>query len=324
MARAKQPGARGVAARKKSTAALEPQCRLVRFRATDGVELPGLLYEPARPSSRIVIWLHGTGGASIFDASRTNLIAAELLARGVAFLPFNNRGAHVLRRLRRITGNDSESIAGGSAHELIGDCVFDIDGAIRFARERGYSDVTLAGHSTGANKIALYNARKPRNAASRYVLLAGGDDTGLHYAQLGAKRFAAALTKARAMIESGRGDELAPAALSPVPLSWSSLLDMLDPDGDYNVFPFLEAMRGRPASTTAPFRFVKTIRKPTLVVYGENDEYCYGDVTRCVAILEDVLDGRPNFAFAIIPGADHGFSGHEITVAAMLAKFVSA
>ena len=75
--------------------------------------------------------------------------------------------------------------------------VFDIDGALREMRRRGYRDVTLAGHSTGANKIAVYDHHRPRNRVQRYVLLAGGDDTGLIYASLGARRFASALTKAR-------------------------------------------------------------------------------------------------------------------------------
>ena len=78
----------------------EPLCRLVRFDATDGVELPGLLYEPASPTKSAVVWLHGTGGASVFDSKRTNLLAAQFVSRGLAFLPFNNRGAHVLKRLR--------------------------------------------------------------------------------------------------------------------------------------------------------------------------------------------------------------------------------
>src|SRR5204863_5369255 len=51
---------------------LEPLARLVHFDATDGVGLAGLLYEPRRATKRAAIWLHGTGGASIFDAQRTN------------------------------------------------------------------------------------------------------------------------------------------------------------------------------------------------------------------------------------------------------------
>ena len=163
---------------------VEPLARLIHFDATDGVGLAGLLYEPRRATKRAAIWLHGTGGASIFDAQRTNGLARELVARGIAFFPFNNRGAHLVRRLRK----GEKRIGGGMAYEVIRDCVVDIDGAVRELRRRGYRELHIIGHSTGANKIAVYDHLKPRNPIRRYIFLGGGDDTGLLYAQLGPRR----------------------------------------------------------------------------------------------------------------------------------------
>src|SRR3954454_1357462 len=167
--------------RRSSADRVEPACRLVRFEATDGVALAGVLYEPRRASKRVIVWLHGGGGASIFESRRTNLLAATFIERGIAFFPFNNRGSGIVRRAGKNLG--------GSAFERIRDCVADIDGAIRELWRRGYRDITLAGHSTGANKIAVYDHYKPRNRARRYVLLGGGDDTGWLYKELGARRF---------------------------------------------------------------------------------------------------------------------------------------
>jgi pimeloyl-ACP methyl ester carboxylesterase len=276
----------------------EPPARLVRFEATDGVTLSGLLYEPRRASGRVALFLHGTGGSSVFTSRRTNLLAQVFVDAGIAFFPFDNRGAHVIRRLGRDLG--------GSAYEQIRDCVFDIDGALRELRARGYRDVTLIGHSTGANKVAVYDSVKPRNRVQRYVLLAGGDDTGLLYDQLGPRRFAAALVKARRM---RRSQELVPKTLSSLPMTWRAFYDMANPNGDYNVFPFLEAMRNVRLSRRPRFRHLRAIRKPTLILYGENDEYCYGDVPRCVSILADVVG--PRTELAILGEADHGFSGRE-------------
>ena len=287
----------------------EPLCRLVRFDATDDYALSGLLYEPRRRSDRVIVWLHGTGGASIFDSRRTNLLAAQFIRSGFAFFPFNNRGAHLMRR------------NGGMAYERIRDCVFDIDGALRELRHRGYRDVTLVGHSTGANKIAVYDHRKPRNRVRRYVLLAGGDDTGLTYQQLGDRRFRAALARARSRKSD---DALVPPTLSPLPMSWRSWYDMNNPDGDYNVFPFGEVIRRRRISRRPLFRYVRAIRKKTLVVYGENDEYCYGDVSRCVEILADAIGPKPNFELAIMAEADHGFGGREAELAALITDWIEA
>jgi pimeloyl-ACP methyl ester carboxylesterase len=294
--------------------ASEPLARLLRFDATDGAPLAGLLFEPRRSTGRAVIFLHGTGGSSVFESKRTNALASAFAREGIAYFPFNNRGSQLVRRLGRDLG--------GAAFEKIRDCVFDIDGAVRELWARGYRDLTLAGHSTGANKIAVYDSVKPRNRVKRYVLLGGGDDTGMLYDQLGPRRFQAALLKARAMIRDRRGSELVPRALSSLPMSWRSFYDMANPNGDYNVFPFLEVMRNVRLSRRPRFRHVRGIRKPALFVYGEHDQYMYGDASRCVAILADALGPRPNVEIAVMAGADHGFSDRERDLAELIVRWM--
>jgi pimeloyl-ACP methyl ester carboxylesterase len=292
----------------------EPVCHLVRFEATDGIPLAGVLYEPKRKSNRVAMFLHGTGGSSVFESKRTNILAAELLRAGIAYFPFNNRGAHVMRRM----GDE----LGGFSYERIRDCVYDIDGALRELRRRGYRDVTLIGHSTGANKIAVYDHYKHRNPIKRYVLLGGGDDTGMFYDELGPRRFQSALTKARAMIKARRGQELAPPSISKLPMSWRSFYDTANPDGDYNVFPFREVMRGIRLSRRPRFRYLRAIRKPALFLYGENDEYCVDNTSRTVAALAEALGPKPNVEIAILADADHGFGGKEKELASVIVEWM--
>jgi pimeloyl-ACP methyl ester carboxylesterase len=286
----------------------EPACRLVRFDATDSVTLAGVLYEPKRISKRAVIWLHGMGG-SVFESRRTNLLAEVFVGKGIAFFPFNNRGSGIVRR-----AGDG---LGGAAFERIRDCVADIDGAIRELWRRGYRDITLAGHSTGANKIAVYDHYKPRNRAKRYVLIAGGDDTGLLYKQLGARRFRTLLAKAKTM---HRGDELAPRIAGSMMMSWRAFYDVANPDGDYNVFPFYEIMSGTKLSRR-PFRYISAIRKPSLYIYGDRDEFSFGDVPRCVAILAQHINDRAEIA--VIRDADHGFSAREGELSMIICDWIT-
>lgn len=281
--------------------ALEPLGRLIRFPTRDELELAGLLFEPKRASTRAAIFIHGMGGS--FESRRTNLFARAFTDRGIAWFAFNNRGSYVLRR------------GAGMALEKIRDCVFDLDGAIRELRRRGYRDLTLVGHSTGANKIAVFDHYQQRNFAKRYVMLGGGDDTGLAYLHLGARRFAEALQQARANRNS---NELVPPGLSANVQSWRAFYDIANPDGDYNVFPFLEVMRRLRLSRRARFRFLRGIRKPTFILYGDRDEYCYGNVPRCVAILADALGARTNFELGILKDADHGFTGREEELARLI------
>ncbi len=298
-----------------TTRPADPSCHLVRFEATDGIPLAGVLYEPKRASTRAAIFLHGTGGSSIFESKRTNVLAAELVRAGVAYFPFNNRGAHVMRRMGEVMG--------GCSYELIRDCVQDIDGALRELRRRGYRDITLIGHSTGANKIAVYDHYKSRNTIKRYVLLGGGDDTGMLYEQLGPRRFQAALTKARSMIEARREEKLVPTSISRLAMSWRAFYDMANPDGDYNVFPFLEVMRGIRLSRRPRFRYVRAIRKPALFLYGERDEYCIDNASTTVAALANALGAKPNVELAIMGDADHGFGGKERELAGVIVEWMS-
>ena len=285
----------------------EPPCRFVEFDATDGVRLYGLLFEPRRQSKRVVIFLHGTGGASIFDSRRTNPLAEEFTSNGIAFFPFNNRGAGVMKRLHK-RGTKKKSVLGGMTYERIADCVPDIDGAIRDLRARGYRDFTLMGHSTGANKIAVYDHYKRINRVDRYVFLAGGDDVGLMYKQLGGLRFRWTLRRARARRNE---QELVPSSLSEAPMSWRSFYDLINPDGDYNIFPFLEVMRRKKMSKRTPFRYLRAVRKPSLVIYGEKDEYFIDKARRYMSVLADVVGQNPYFELVLVKDADHGFTGRE-------------
>lgn len=303
-----------MAVRRKRAAQLEPLARLVRFEAGDGATLAGLLFEPERATKRVALFLHGTGGSSVFESKRTNILAAALTRAGVAYFPFNNRGAQIIRRV----GDD----LGGYSYERIRDCVHDLDGALRELRRRGYRDITLIGHSTGANKIAVYDHYQPRNLAKRYVLLGGGDDTGMLYRHLGPRRFTRALAQACDRIRAKRGKELVPPALSELPMSWRSFYDMANPDGDYNVFPFFEADQRLRLSRHPRFRYLRAIRKPTLFLYGAQDEYATAGVPRSITILAEALGPKPNVEIAVMADADHGFSGREEELAQVIVRWM--
>ena len=283
--------------RKASGDRREPLCQLVRFESTDGVNLAGLLFEPnvGRASARqAIIWLHGTGGASVFESARTNVLARVFNEHRIAFFPFNNRGAQYVRRAGRHYG--------GSAYERIRDCIYDIDGAVRELRRRGFRDITLAGHSTGANKIAVYDHYRPRNPVKRYVLIAGADDAGLEYANYGPRRFRDYLRKAKTMPRAA----LIPGRM----MSWRAFYDMANPNGDYNVFPWDPAVRGR-----RPFRFIRGIRKPALYIYGERDEFGFD-----TALLAKHIG--PRGEIVVIGDADHGFSEHGEELGRIIAEWV--
>jgi pimeloyl-ACP methyl ester carboxylesterase len=297
---------------------IDPQ--LVEFTTKDGLELPGVLFGVKKPAA-VAIFLHGNGSSSVFYHQESKKpLAKTLNKKGVALLYFNNRGAHYIKKLSQERGKKIIRKKYGMAFEKIKECVFDIDGAIDFLKKQGYKKFYLIGSSTGANKICVYNYYKPQNSVSKYILLGPGDDTGSYYDILGKEKFWKLLNKAKVEIKKRQGgkimQELLPFSLI---FSYQGFYDIANPDGDYNVFPFLEVMKNLKLSKKKLFRHFKSIKKPTFVIFGREDEFAWGDVPGCVEILKHY---QPEFKYEIIPGASHNFSEHREELAGVIVKFL--
>jgi alpha-beta hydrolase superfamily lysophospholipase len=299
------------------------KCELVEFQTTDKLMLPGLLYKPSQKTKKCAVFLHGMG-ASVFHKSKLMNTMAEALAKqDTAFLAFNNRGANLLQRLKK-NGSDKSQITGMS-YDLIKDCVKDIDGAVKYLTKFGYTELYLIGHSSGANKICVYNFYKPKNHIKKFVLLGGGDDVGLEYQALGKIKFRRLLELAKTQISMGNGKALVrdKTAEEGHMFSYSSLHDVFNPDGDYNIFPFMERIEGTKLSNKSLFRHYKSIKKPTLVIYGSNDSYCYGNAPKIIDILKQETMEPDKFTFTIIKDADHSFHGKEQQLVKNIANWLS-
>lgn len=293
----------------------------------DGLSLPGLLYEPLRKTRKAVIFLHGNGDSAVFyNVARMNGMAGDFTRAGYAFFPFNNRGAHFIKRLRVKKGRKVKYAEFGVAYEIIRDCVYDIDAAIAFLRRQGYREFYLMGHSTGANKICVYDwlKRGRRNPVRGYILFSPGDDVGIYYKELGGKVFRSLLKQARARARKKGRRTLVPHELVGHLMSWASLYDTINPDGDYNVFPFLEALGQFKLSRRPLFRYVRAIRQPTLAILGEYDEYCYGKVSKIAEKVRSLCIRQPNLQWRVLRGADHGFHKKEPALMRAVAQWLKA
>ena len=79
-------------------------------------------------------------------------------------------------------------------------------------------------------------------------------------------------------------------------------------------------MRGVRLSRKPLFHHIRAIRKPSLYVYGEHDEYCYDDVAGCVRVLSEHV--APNAEIVVMQDANHGFSGEERELGTLIAEWV--
>jgi alpha-beta hydrolase superfamily lysophospholipase len=301
-----------------------PLAQLVTITASDGLMLPTLYFQPLAPAKRAVIWLHGMGSSGvIYSPEHTNALAEAFIDRGIAFIAMQNRGAGMLQSVKYLDEDqEKQKRLQGTSHELIADCVHDIDGAVAFAKSAGHTQLYLGGHSTGANKTALYNYLKPDNAFAGYILYGGGDDTGQYYEEFGKERFEAVRAEAEAKVEAGQGTDLAPFKLLDDYFSYQSIADILDPDGGYDTFPYYETVHGKLGKKQL-WREVHSIFKPTLVVYGEQDAYAKPSPAEALEIFKQHVAEPAKFTYELIPGADHGSYGHEADLAKVVADWVA-
>lgn len=302
---------------------LQPE--LIQITTSDNLLLPGLFFEPNPQSKKALISLHGNGGSSTLRHQKlTHAFVEELTSQGISYLPFNNRGAGYYTKvdLAKAEG-DETSRKYGMAYELMAETVADIDGAINFLRDRGYEDIYLLGFSTGANKICLYNFLKPNNSVRKYILACGGDDTGIYYNTWGSEKFYAYLEEAKMAVENGRGRDLILDLVKEGNLiSYQSLLDTLDPDGNYNIFPYYEILNNKRLGKKKLLHEFSSIMKPTLVIYGDQDEHSYGKVPEILNILKEYQNAQTSIDYQMIEGGDHGFTGKENELAHQVAKFL--
>lgn len=297
--------------------------KYAQFESTDGLLLPGMLFEPKTSTNKVALNLHGNGSSSVFYSfERADSFARNLNEKGISFFTFNNRGAHYIKKLKYFENGEEKEIKLGTAFELIKDCVKDIDGAIAFLKKLGYREFYLIGHSTGANKICVYNYYKPKNEVSKYILLGGGDDAGIYYKMLGENKFKKYLELAKRQIDKGNGRKIIPKYIANYMLSYQSFYDTCNPDGDYNTFPFNEYINHLNLSTKPLFKEYKLLNTPTLVIYGENDEYCGDSAKHAIDILKTETPHKDLFTFKIIPQTDHGFDGCQEELSSAIANWL--
>ena len=296
---------------------------LIQFPNTENIFLPGLLFEPENGSDKILIFLHGNGSSGgFYSVELQNIFGKNLTVNGISYFTFTNTGGHLIQKFDKISAGKKERVVAGSAFELIKDCVSDIDGAINYLKGRGYKHFYLIGASTGANKICVYNLYKRNNIVEKYILESGGDDSGLYYNEVGDEKFKKTVQICQKKIKEGKRRDLVPKDLYDIPISHQSLFDQINPDGDYNIFPFYWQLNAIMIMKKAPWEEIKKINKPTLVIYGDKDEYYYGKVQECVGLIKNAVSGKENFYFEIIRGADHAYFGKRKELVDKVVKFL--
>ncbi len=227
----------------------------IRFNATDGIELEGLLYDAGKES--IVINIHGWAG-NFYENYFIQEEALALNNSNISFLTINNRG-HDFKCYLTNTENGN-SIVGGGLYEDASESKYDIEGAINFCKSKGYKRIILQGHSSGAQKVINYAIEKNYKDV---ILLSPGDlyeearssnDVDIESLQITAKN----------LISEGNGDSKLDIPIWDNYFTAKTFINTLGKDGFSDVFPIMRKEKNP---------ILEKYNGNLLIVVGTNDSY---------------------------------------------------
>ena len=278
---------------------------LVYVKSDDGFTHGGAIFAPPKESAkrRAVIWVHGSGMNFYYPTYVR--ICRGLAEHGYACISVNTR----MHDLGTIAGWQGEKrIRGGGYWGLNSDQDRDIAAWIKFAKERGFSEIVLAGHSAGSTAVRAYLAEKQDQSVVGMVYASGAiqpvkrsTDPDL-------------LAQAKKLVTDGRGEDLIRFPNRPTPsfVSAATYLDLAEKAPDKDFFGVEAANPG-----------VARIQCPILAFYGtkEPDIGKPDDLELLKTIVKRLKNGPPRVDTAVIENAGHMYDGQEAQVAEVIAKW---
>ena len=292
---------------------------LVTFRASDGAALVGFLSRPKGTSKTAIIHLHGLNGT--FYKPLSIKLGKKLVNKGFTYMSIQQRGSYneVVLSVYKKSSKRTRLIAGG-CFEKFEDCIFDIEGAIKYLKGIGIKRIYLQGHSTGCQKSVYYEIKKNDKAVKGIILLAPADDYNIWkdgtHTLLGKNRrdeFPRMVAFAKSKL---RSDPFAPMSQRYDGVRYSARR--------FLSFADLGNVEARIFNYDMPrLKEFGTVKVPIFAVFGTDDEYLAKPARECMRILGK-NSGSSEFVGVIMKGANHGFFGDEDKLAGLIVKWVDA
>ena len=282
---------------------------IVKFNATDGIHLDGILNKCDTTSKKILIQIHGMTSNCFKDRDKT--IAKKVNEIGIDVLDFNNRGSDVVRYIK----NDNVTLLAGMAYEKVEDCYCDVVGAIEFALNLGYEEIYLQGHSLGSTKVVYtYNKlqkedSKLLNNIKGIILLSLVDIAGVIDADANKEYLSLAEEKAK----KGEIMDLMPFKCFIHPISVKSFLQYTKHNESFDF--------ARYSKTDDKFEILNNIQCPIFMRWGNVNELIKQDAKDLAEFMNKKITNS-NKDISYIDGADHSYHGKFEQLAEEIKQFL--
>lgn len=280
---------------------------IVEVNTSDNIPLQGFLAESPNKET-IIINIHGTG-SSFYSEGFEKYFVEILPNKNISVLFTNNRGSYIMAWQNK----------GGAAMEKFEDCLTDIDTWVEFARNKGYKNIVLQGHSFGTNKVIYYmNNGAFKDLISAIILLGFSDSYGVQINFLSKTNLKNEdlLKEATMLIVEGKEKQFLTtfwnSRAGVMPQSALTYLNMFSENSELSKnFPLRKRNKLQ--------RFSK-IKVPILAIIGSKDNWTILPPSEAIKLLEKenkLVEAH------IIPNTKHSFDGKEKEVVALVYSFIS-
>lgn len=282
----------------------------VKFNATDGILLDGILHKCENTTNEIIIQIHGMTSNCL--KNRELVIANRVIELKINTLCFNNRGSEIIKYCKKENG---KKILQGTAYEDVEECSYDIIGAIKFAVELGYTKIHLEGHSLGSTKIVYaYNQMLKENSEYlRYIksiILLSLIDIPDMLNTYTAKEF---IKLANDKENENKTEELMPIDASLYPFSVKTFLRYIKYNNNIDFAQY--------NNENYNFEYLNNIKIPLFMRWGNYKELIKQDVKNLVSTLKNKIHNE-YLDINYINGANHSYKDKENILADEIYKFI--
>ena len=289
--------------------------RLIKFYATDNVELTGALYKSNKNNDKIILAVHGM--SSNCFKKKDEVIAKYANEAGIDYCCFNNRGSELVRYITVKKDGKENKEFGGATYEDVLDGYYDISGAIMKLIRLGYSKIYLQGHSLGCTKIIYtYNKLKKENSVlvkfiKGIILLSFVDIPSVLKVFL-ADRYEKYLNLAESKEKAGKETELMPLDSSLYPISVKTFLRYIR---DNKEIDFININKD------PSLKIINSINVPLFMRWGNVNELILEDAKIYSEKVNNIVKNDKK-DIGYIDGADHSYHNKEKELAKQIIKFI--
>ena len=285
------------------------------FKATDGVNLKGIIYKSQCKTQKILISTHGMATNCIKE--RDEKIAEKVNELNIDFLAFNNRG-HDLTNYIKKENKEKKELA-GTSYEEISECYEDILGAINYVTQNNYSEIYLMGHSLGCTKtIYTYNKLLEENQEEilnkiKGIILLSLVDIPLAIQIYLRDNFPAMVTYAKNMKKEGMENVLMPEESFIHPISVKTFLRYAIDNKDIDFARF--------SDKNYNYEKLNNIKVPLFMRWGNDRELILQKADELCNMLKEKIHNK-FLDIDFIDGANHSYDGKEEILANEIKKFI--